>query len=74
MKWEYMPHYSFRLSKDQLNELGNDGWELVSHFIFVEPHEDRHEYIFKRPKQKTPEPPTEPQRDKPDFPFFDPEP
>lgn len=57
MQWEYLPHSSFRLTKEQLDQLGDDEWELVSHFICSGIHEDTHEYTFKRPKRETSKPP-----------------
>jgi len=47
-----MSYNAVRLNNDQLNEVGNSGWELVSHIIT----DGEHDYIFKRPKLKIPEP------------------
>lgn len=54
-KWEYLIEGSTKgLSLPELNNLGNEGWELVYY------HSDDaryHKYIFKREKPKPVEPP-----------------
>ena len=52
-KFEY---YSFstksfttKLSNSELNALGSEGWELVTHTTVVFSGEIRQHYIFKRP-------------------------
>jgi hypothetical protein len=46
-KWEYIVQVSDTPLENQLNVLGNDGWELVSAF-----HDEGYGWIyyFKRPK------------------------
>ena len=44
-KWEYK-HYNCRLIEEELNDLGDDGWELVSHTAAAMGQY----YVFKREK------------------------
>jgi hypothetical protein len=50
MKWEYKVIEN-ELSVKELNELGEQGWELVAHERYVQ-RRIYHRYYFKRPKQK----------------------
>jgi len=45
-KWEYK-HYNCRLIEEELNDLGDDGWELVSHTAVAAMGQY---YVFKREK------------------------
>ena len=47
-KWEYsMPYYSNKPNADILNDMGSQGWELIS--IFQSPDdEETYRWIFKR--------------------------
>lgn len=45
-KWEYLcAYYEKVIHEDIINEIGNDGWELVSVF---EINRDNNRWIFKR--------------------------
>ena len=54
-KWEYLTIEKSRytLEEDELNEFGNDGWELVTHNVIVSDNSQRvvQIYTFKRIKQ-----------------------
>ena len=48
-KWEYKVIQGlYLLTENQLNTLGEEGWDLVSHTIEKEEFYGRHYYIFKR--------------------------
>jgi hypothetical protein len=54
-KWEYKAEVSETPLENKLNEIGNQGWELVSAFYDTQ---YGYVYYFKRPKAE--EPPTLP--------------
>jgi hypothetical protein len=43
-KWEYKTVDKARLNERELNQLGDEGWELVLYSY------DKGQYLFKRPK------------------------
>ena len=49
MTWEYK-HFNSKLSETELNNLGKEGWELVSHTAIYAWGELKQYYVFKRPR------------------------
>ena len=47
-KWEYLTFYG-SLSEVRLNELGEEGWELIAIIVSNE-NADARNFYFKRPK------------------------
>jgi len=50
MKFEYIS-FNTKLTDDQLNRLGENGWELVSHTAVVNGRNFGQYYVFKRQKR-----------------------
>ena len=49
-KFEYIT-FQNKLTEQKLNELGNDGWELVTHSVVIGNGFGTQYYIFKREKK-----------------------
>ena len=49
-KFEYKT-FNNRLDEEDLNKLGDDGWELIIHTVAIGAYSAAQYYVFKREKQ-----------------------